>query len=358
MTRIDTWMPLYVADYLADTGRLTTEQHGAYLMLIFDYWRNGPLPDDEIALSAITRLHGEAWQRNRAAVLRFFTLQDGSWYHARIDAELLRALACAEQRSLAGKASAEARQRKRKGERIGNETATVVATDVGTPVATALQRECEIASTDMQNRPKAADFVSNRESSQSAGSEATAQRPFNELDDDAKPALAAVQASIGRVESDPVYTVDRERGGNEMATTVATDVGTEPPTNVQQKGRPSQSPIHVFTDVNTSVLTHDARAAKRPKTRKIRAGEMCRLPDDFAVSDRVSTWAASQGYQRLADHLQSFKLKAAAKGYRYADWDAALMNAIRDNWAGLPVAPITTAHATGGAHARPYEQAI
>lgn len=59
------------------------------------------------------------------------------------------------------------------------------------------------------------------------------------------------------------------------------------------------------------------------------------LPSDFGISSRVQAWAALKGFDRLDEHLESFKSKAAAKAYTYADWDEGFMGAIREDWAGL-----------------------
>lgn len=86
----DTWMPLVIGDYLKDTTRLTTEQHGAYLLLIMSYWVEGPPADDDEELAAITRLDAKAWKKNRDKLLRFFRIDDGVWRHKRVDEELER----------------------------------------------------------------------------------------------------------------------------------------------------------------------------------------------------------------------------------------------------------------------------
>lgn len=93
------WMPFYVGDYLGDTQRLTTEQHGAYLLLILDYWRSGPAPDDDAVLAQITRLPLAAWKRHRSAIARMFQVTDGEWRHKRIDHEISAAKDNAERRS-------------------------------------------------------------------------------------------------------------------------------------------------------------------------------------------------------------------------------------------------------------------
>lgn len=82
------WMPFYVSDYLADTGHLTTAEHGAYMLLIMHYWSNGGLPDDERKLARICRMSPDEWRDVRETLSDFF--HDG-WRHKRIDAEFSRA---------------------------------------------------------------------------------------------------------------------------------------------------------------------------------------------------------------------------------------------------------------------------
>ena len=53
----------------------------------------------------------------------------------------------------------------------------------------------------------------------------------------------------------------------------------------------------------------------------------------------MRAWALEKGFDRLADHLEGFIGRAVAKGYTYVDWDAAFMNAVREDWAGLRANP-------------------
>lgn len=76
----------------------------------------------------------------------------------------------------------------------------------------------------------------------------------------------------------------------------------------------------------------EAAPRKRGKQPKVA------MPADFAVSERVRTWAAEKGHGRLDERLEHFKSKARANGYTYADWDEAFMGAIRDDWAKLGAA--------------------
>jgi uncharacterized protein YdaU (DUF1376 family) len=94
------WMPLYIADYLADTAHLTAAQSGAYLLLIMHYWQSGSLPDIDGALARIARMTPAEWKRNRATIQSFF--HDG-WRHKRIDKEIVRAADISASRAAAAK---------------------------------------------------------------------------------------------------------------------------------------------------------------------------------------------------------------------------------------------------------------
>jgi len=59
------------------------------------------------------------------------------------------------------------------------------------------------------------------------------------------------------------------------------------------------------------------------------------LPENFAISQSVKTWANEKSHRHLFERLEHFKNSALAKDYKYVDWDAAFRNAISADWAKL-----------------------
>jgi uncharacterized protein YdaU (DUF1376 family) len=103
MSKPDKFFPLYVADYLADTQLLTTEQHGAYLLLLMAYWRSGPLPDCDEALKIASKTEAKTWAKMRPILARFFAVGEGVWRHKRVDHEMAEAVAKYQSRAAASR---------------------------------------------------------------------------------------------------------------------------------------------------------------------------------------------------------------------------------------------------------------
>jgi len=97
------WMPLYVRDYLADTRELSTLEHGAYLLLIMNYWQKGGLPTEDAKLAKIAGMSLKQWLRIKPTIGKLFSSR---WEHKRIDKELASAAAISLKRRIAGRANA------------------------------------------------------------------------------------------------------------------------------------------------------------------------------------------------------------------------------------------------------------
>lgn len=90
------WFAFDREAYISNTMHLTTEEHGAYLLLMLTYYGTGkPLPGYERALASIAKLPLERWYIVAVALKPFFiedTTEQGSiWRHERIETELLAA---------------------------------------------------------------------------------------------------------------------------------------------------------------------------------------------------------------------------------------------------------------------------
>ena len=71
------WMPLYVADYLADTRHLSAAEHGAYLLLLMHQWQHGGIPDDPRKLARIACCLPHQFAKIWPQLRSFFGSQDG-----------------------------------------------------------------------------------------------------------------------------------------------------------------------------------------------------------------------------------------------------------------------------------------
>ena len=71
-------MPMYWDAYLADTTHLSTEEHGAYLLLLAAMWRrNGWVPDDDRDNARILGLTVAKWRRIKARLAGFLIIEGG-----------------------------------------------------------------------------------------------------------------------------------------------------------------------------------------------------------------------------------------------------------------------------------------
>ncbi len=103
------YMQLYIADYLADTMHLSAEEHGAYLLLMFNYWQTGkPIPKNRLA--KIARLTNERWADVEPSLQEFFCNNGEEWVHLRIEEDLASVREKLTKKSAAGKASVQARR--------------------------------------------------------------------------------------------------------------------------------------------------------------------------------------------------------------------------------------------------------
>lgn len=83
------WFSFNIKAYVTDTMRLSTEGHGAYLLLLLDYYSKMQAPpDDDAVLASIVRLPVKVWRAHRKVIEPMFRIVDGFWLHDRVEHEI------------------------------------------------------------------------------------------------------------------------------------------------------------------------------------------------------------------------------------------------------------------------------
>jgi len=97
------FMQLYVSDFVGDTLHLSTEQVGAYLLLLMAMWNaGGSLPNDEAKLARVTRMSVKKWRGVAADLMGFFSVDGDAVRHNRLTKELQKSESKRDLRASAG----------------------------------------------------------------------------------------------------------------------------------------------------------------------------------------------------------------------------------------------------------------
>ena len=115
------FMQFYVGDYLADTLDLTTEQHGAYLLILMTMWQHdAKLPNDPVKLARIARMTPAKFRPVWDEISRFFVVEGDKITNPRLTKERKKAAEKSSKRATAGRAGGQAKALKDNEARLAN----------------------------------------------------------------------------------------------------------------------------------------------------------------------------------------------------------------------------------------------
>lgn len=97
------FMQLYVSDFIGDTLSLSTEQIGAYMLLLMAMWNaGGKLPADDAKLARIVRMSVKKWRAIAGDLMTYFEAGGDHISHNRLTKELRKSESKSESRASAG----------------------------------------------------------------------------------------------------------------------------------------------------------------------------------------------------------------------------------------------------------------
>ena len=115
------FMQFYPGDYLADTQHLTTEQHGAYLLILMAMWtQGGALPNDEKKLARIAGVATRRWHVVGPDVVDLLTVEGDQITQKRLQRERQKADSKSEKRSVSGAKGGRSKSLKNKEPALAN----------------------------------------------------------------------------------------------------------------------------------------------------------------------------------------------------------------------------------------------